>query len=71
MKIEWLITGVTSVRSPARAERDILGVILGVLWLVQATLLGPNNFTQDHLVKIKWLVTDVMSAVSPDREATL
>ena len=28
MKIEWLVTGVTAVRSPDRAKRTIFGVIL-------------------------------------------
>ena len=39
MKIEMLVTNVTSVGSPAKAEqRAILGVILDVSWLIQATL---------------------------------
>ena len=29
MKIEWLVADVTPVRSPDRAERDILGIIFG------------------------------------------
>ena len=28
--------------------------------------MSPNNFTQDHLVKIKWLVTNVTAVGSPD-----
>ena len=36
MKIEWLITDVPAVRSPDRAERAILGMILGVFWPIQA-----------------------------------
>ena len=36
MKIEWLIANVTPVRSPARAERDILGMILDVFSPIQA-----------------------------------
>ena len=39
MKIEWLVTDVTSVRSRARAERDIFGVIFGVSWAVQTAIL--------------------------------
>ena len=35
MKIEWLDADVPLVESPARAERDILGNILGVLWPIQ------------------------------------
>ena len=30
MKTEWLVTNVTPVGSPERAERDILGIILDV-----------------------------------------
>ena len=36
MKTEWLVTDVTSVGSPARVERAIFGVILGVFWPIQA-----------------------------------
>ena len=36
MKIEWLVTDVTAVESPERAERAILEVLLGVFWLIQA-----------------------------------
>ena len=35
MIIEWLLADVTPVRSPDRAERDILGMILGVFWPIQ------------------------------------
>ena len=61
MKIEWLDTDVTAVRSPDRAECAILGVILaGRLFLpIQAVFVAgeplsdvgtlssrsPNNFT--------------------------
>ena len=37
MKIEWLVTNVTSVGSPDRAEHAILGAILGIFWPIQAT----------------------------------
>ena len=36
MKIEWLIANMTAVRSPDRAERDMLGMILDVFWPIQA-----------------------------------
>ena len=36
MKIEGMIVNETSVGSPARAERDILGVIVDVCLLIQA-----------------------------------
>ena len=34
MKIEWLIVNVTPVRSPDRAEREMLGMIVDVFGLV-------------------------------------
>ena len=40
MKIEGLIADMTSVGSPARAERDILGVILDVLWPIQSAFVA-------------------------------
>ena len=47
MKIEWLIASVTSVGSPARAQRGILGMILGLFQPVQPrnALLSRNNCT--------------------------
>ena len=36
MKKELLVADVTPVRSPARAESDILGVILDFFWPNQA-----------------------------------
>ena len=36
MKPEWLVTNVAAVESPDRAERAILGVILGVFWPIRA-----------------------------------
>ena len=36
MKIEWLVTDVTAVGSPDRAEHDDFGMILGVIWPLQA-----------------------------------
>ena len=38
MKIERCVTDVTSVRTPARVELDILGMIFDVFWPVQATI---------------------------------
>ena len=29
--------------------------------------MSPSNFTQDHLTKLEWLVTDVTAVGSPDR----
>ena len=58
MKIVWLVDNVTAAGSPEWAERAILGVILGVFWQIQETVvveealcdvripfLSPNNFT--------------------------
>ena len=36
MEIEWLVTDVTAVGSPDRAERAILGLLLVVFWSIQA-----------------------------------
>ena len=36
LKIEWLVAGVTPVRSPARVEGDILGIFLDVVRPIQA-----------------------------------
>ena len=43
MKTEWLVINVTAVESPGRAERVILGVILGIFWSIQAVFVvgGP------------------------------
>ena len=35
-KIKWLVTDVTAVESPERAERAILGVLLGIFWSIKA-----------------------------------
>ena len=40
MKTEWLVADATPAGSPARAERDILGVILDVFWSIQAVFVG-------------------------------
>ena len=40
MKIEWLVTDVTSIGSPDRAERDIFGTILNVFWPIQAVFVA-------------------------------
>ena len=57
MKIEWLVTNVTAVGSPARAERDFFGTILDFFassggYCGRGGTLGsgnplfsPNNFT--------------------------
>ena len=36
MKIKWLATNVRAIGSPDRAEPAVLGVILGVVWSIQA-----------------------------------
>ena len=81
MKIEWLVAVVTALGSPDRVECAILGMILAGRFLANsgrfcgwgATLwcrtprLGLNNFTQGHLMKIKWSVAHVTAVGSPDR----
>ena len=37
MKMTWLVTNVTPIRSPNRAECDILGMVLDLIWSIQAT----------------------------------
>ena len=80
MKIEGLVTDVTAVESPDRAERVIFGVILAgrvfgqfrpfcgrgaTLWCSRNLLLSSNTFTQGHLVEVEGLVTDVTAVGSP------
>ena len=36
MKMDWLVTNVTAVRCPDIAKHDSLGMILNVLWPIQA-----------------------------------
>ena len=81
MKMQWIDINITASGSPDRAERAILGVVLatrflansGRIWGRGATLwcknplLSSNNFTQGHLMKIEWLVTNVTGVRSPDR----
>ena len=55
MKIEWLLTDVTAVGTPGRAERAILEVILG------------GQLAQITLIKIDWFVANVTAVVSPAR----
>ena len=44
MKIEWLVTDATPVGSPDRAERDILGMILGVFGQFRPLLWSGSHF---------------------------
>ena len=48
MTVEWLVADVTSVRSPARAEHDIFGVILGVFWQTQDLLVVKEPLCDDN-----------------------
>ena len=45
MKIEWLATDATAVKSPDRAERAILGVNLGVFWAIQAVFAAEGQLS--------------------------
>ena len=38
IKIKLLVANATAVESPGRAERAILGVVLGIFWSIQAVL---------------------------------
>ena len=43
MKIKWFVTNVTPVRSPDRAERAIMGMILAVFfWPIQAVFVDEE-----------------------------
>ena len=56
--------------SPARAECDFFGIVLDNFRLLRSGshhFVSPNNFTWDHLMKIKWLVTNVTAVESPER----
>ena len=56
MKIEWLVTNVTAIRSPGRAERAVLGVILAgrVFGQVRTYLWSLSNFVmQEPPVELK------------------
>ena len=66
--------------SPDRAECDMFDIILdvflansgrvcgqGASFGCGSSLLSPNNFTQDHLLKIEWLFVDVTPVGPPDR----
>ena len=80
MKTEWLVADVTPGVSPDRTEHATQEMILDVsltnscrfsdrgaiLWC-RNPLLGPDNFIQDHLVKIEWLFANVTVVESPDR----
>ena len=44
MKIEWLFEGVTPVGTPDRAERAILGIILGDFLANSGHLCGRGSY---------------------------
>ena len=45
MKTEWLVAGVTAVRSPDRADRAFLGVIFAgpFFWPIQAAFVAKET----------------------------
>ena len=78
MKIEWLITDVTAVRSPVSAECPNLfgdfGIFVklgrfcsqgGTLGSVNP-LLDPKNPISEHLMKIEQLITNITAVGSPN-----
>ena len=83
MKTEWLVADVAAVRSPDRAEhaKYFWGDLSLAFFFANSgyfcdrrgmfryrnPLLSNNNFTQRHLMKTGWLVTDVKAVGSPDR----
>ena len=80
-KIAWKVTREPAVGSPDRAEQAILRKILAgrIFGQIQALfvvgghlrcgnpLFSSNNFTQGHLIKMKWFVANVITVGSPDR----
>ena len=48
MKIEWLVADVTTVRSPDRAERAILGMILDVSGQFRLLLWSGSHRVVDY-----------------------
>ena len=83
MKIEWLITDVIAVRSPAREESVVLGVTLGffdrfraILWseshfAIWNSPLEPLNFNWDHAMNIEWLRERALEGVTAGSSARL
>ena len=79
MKSEWLITNVRAVSSPAIVGERNLFVILDDFWPTQATFVAwepiltwkspfePSSLSQDHLMNIEWLITDITAVGSPAR----
>ena len=65
MKIEWLLTNVTSVTSLAGAEGDFFDVILNVFWPIQAALVVEEPLCD--LGIDSWLVTNVTAVGSSAR----
>ena len=43
IKREWLIANVTSVGFPARAEREMLRLILDIIWPIQAAIVAGET----------------------------
>ena len=76
-KVEWLITNITAVGSPAGAETVSWGDFGCFLansgsFCAQRAMLRPGNpspsvktLTQDHSMKIEWLITNVSPVGSP------
>ena len=59
MQIEWFVVGILAFGSPDRAERAILGVILAGRCFGQLRLYLWHDFTQGHLMKVKWFVANI------------
>ena len=74
-----MVADATTVGSPDRAKRDILGMILDVFcqfrllqwpgsqFVIRNSLLSPKKSPQGHLIKIEWFVTDVTAIGFPVR----
>ena len=62
-----LFWGVSLARRFLANSARICGRGVHIILLCRNPLLSPSDFTQGHLVKLEWLVTDVAAVRSPDR----
>ena len=75
----WLIADITAIESPVRAESVAFWLMLmrlvnllhfrgrGATLCSGDIFLDPKNLSQDHSMKLKWLVVNVTAVGSPTR----
>ena len=64
MKIEWFVADITPIGAPDRAERDILGMTLGLFWPIQAAFAVVEPLLDVEILS-QSLTTFVIPAGSP------